>query len=100
MPLLTSFLLLIFVSRILGNLSKRLGQPEIMGEMLAGILLGPAVLGLVHPNPALSGISELAVFLIILSAGLEMSYEDIMKSLKGDGLIIALLSFVIPFSGG
>ncbi len=65
--------------------------------MLAGILLGPAILNLVHANEALSGISELAVFLIILSAGLEMSYKDIMSTFKGKGLIVALLSFVIPF---
>lgn len=97
MPLLTSFLLLLLTARILGNLSQRLGQPDILGEMLAGILLGPAVLNLVHPNAALSGISELAVFLIILSAGLEMSYKDIMSTFKGKGLFIASISFIIPF---
>ena len=97
MPLLTSFLLLILTSRILGNLAQRLGQPDIVGEMFAGILLGPALLNLVHPNAALSGISELAVFLIILSAGLEMSYKDIISTFKGKGLLIAALSFVIPF---
>jgi Kef-type K+ transport system membrane component KefB len=75
----------------------RLGQPDILGEMLAGILLGPAVLGLVHSNEALSGISELAVFLIILSSGLEMSYKDIISTFKGKGLIVALISFVVPF---
>lgn len=98
MPLLTSFLLLLLTARILGNLAQRLGQPDIVGEMMAGILLGPAILNLVHPNAALSGISELAVFLIILSAGLEMSYKDIISTFKGKGLIIATLSFVIPFA--
>jgi Kef-type K+ transport system membrane component KefB len=97
MPLLTSFLLLILTSRILGGLSQRLGQPQIIGEMLAGVLLGPAVMGLVHPNQALAGISELAVFLIILSSGLEMSYKDLMETFKGKGLMVAVLSFVIPF---
>lgn len=100
MPLLTSFLLLLLSSRLLGNLSQRLGQPDIVGEMLAGILFGPAVFNLVHPNAALSGISELAVFLIILSAGLEMSYKEIIAAIKGKGLIIAALSFIIPFAAG
>lgn len=100
MPLLTSFLLLLLSARLLGNLAQRLGHPDIVGEMLAGILLGPAVLNLVHPNAALSGISELAVFLIILSAGLEMSYKDIMSAIKGDGLVIAIFSFFIPFAAG
>lgn len=97
MPLLTSFLLLLLTARILGNLSQRLGQPEILGEMLAGIVLGPAIFNLVHPNAALAGISELAVFLIILSSGLEMSYKDIISTFKGKGLLIATLTFVIPF---
>lgn len=65
--------------------------------MFAGILLGPAILNLVHSNEALSGISELAVFLIILSAGLEMSYKDIMSTFKGKGVLVALISFIIPF---
>lgn len=97
MPLLTSFLLLLLTARILGSLSVKLGQPDILGEMLAGIILGPALLNLVSPNAALSGISELAVFLIILAAGLEMSYKDIMSTFKGRGLLIAFLSFIIPF---
>lgn len=97
MPLLTSFLFLLLTARILGKLSQKIGQPDIVGEMLAGILLGPAVLNLVHPNAALSGISELSVFLIILSAGLEMSYKDIISTFHGRGLFIAFLSFIIPF---
>lgn len=97
MPLLTSFLLLLLTARLLGSFSQKLGQPDIVGEMLAGILLGPAILNIVHPNAALSGISELAVFLIILSAGLEMSYKDIMSTFQGKGLFIAALSFIIPF---
>lgn len=97
MPLLTSFLLLLLTARILGSLSVKFGQPDILGEMLAGILLGPAILNLVSPNASLAGISELAVFLIILSAGLEMSYKDIISTFKGRGLLIAFISFIIPF---
>lgn len=98
MPLLTSFLLLLLTARILGGLSVRFGQPDILGEMLAGILLGPALLNMVQPNASLAGISELAVFLIILSAGLEMSYKDVMSTFRGRGFLVALLSFIIPFA--
>ena len=67
-------LVLIILSRILGQLMLRFGQPAIAGEMFAGVFLGPAVLNLIQPNQALAGISELAVFLIVLSAGLEMKF--------------------------
>jgi Kef-type K+ transport system membrane component KefB len=99
--LLTSLLLLILAARLLGQLFVRFRQPSIVGEMLAGILLGPAVFGLVEPNAALAAISELAVFLVVLSAGLEMNFRDVASMLKQPrSLGIALLSFGIPLVAG
>lgn len=100
MPLLTSLLLLIVLSRLLGKLFARFNQPAIVGEMLAGVILGPAVLNLVHANQALSGISELAVFLVVLSAGLEMDFKEVLAAMRGRGLWIALLGFIVPFMSG
>lgn len=100
MSLLSSLLLLIVVARLFGRLFARYNQPELIGEILAGVLLGPAILGLIEPNKALAGITELAVFLIILSAGLEMRFSDIFSAMKGRGLLLAAISFFIPFGGG
>ncbi|WP_370263158.1 cation:proton antiporter [Limnobacter sp.] len=100
MTLLSSLLLLIVVARIFGRLFARFNQPELIGEILAGVLLGPAILGLIEPNAALAAITELAVFLIILSAGLEMRFSDIVQAMKGRGLVLAALGFLIPFGGG
>ncbi len=100
MPLVSSLLLLIIAARVFGRLMMRFKQPAIVGEMLAGVLLGPSILGLVHASPALSGISELAVFLIVLSAGLEMQFSDIVESFKSKGIIIGLLGFILPLAAG
>lgn len=100
MHVLTSLLILIAVARLFGQIFHRFGQPAIVGEMLAGVLLGPSVLNVVHASPALSGIAELAVFLIVLSAGLEMNFRDIMTALRGRGIVIALLGFLVPLAGG
>ena len=100
MSLLTNLLILIVVARLLGQLFMRFHQPAIVGEMLAGVILGPSVLNFIQANAALSGISELAVFLVVLSAGLEMQFRDIMGALKGRGLILAALAFVIPMASG
>lgn len=100
MSLLTSLLILIVCARLMGHLFEKYNQPSIIGEMLAGIILGPSLLNLIHFNEALSGISELAVFLVVLSAGLEMNFKDITDVLKGRGLIIALLGFIIPLASG
>jgi len=100
MSLLTNLLILIVSARLLGRLFVRFNQPAIVGEMLAGVLLGPTVLNVIHMNPALSGISDLAVFLVVLSAGLEMNFKDIINVLTGRGLLLATLGFILPFASG
>jgi Kef-type K+ transport system membrane component KefB len=100
MSLLTSLLILIVVARLLGQIFQRFNQPSIVGEMLAGVLLGPSALNLIKTNTALAGISELAIFLVVLSAGLEMNFKDILNALRGRGVVIAILGFVIPLTGG
>lgn len=100
MSLLSSLLVLIVVARLLGGVFNRFNQPAVIGEMLGGIVLGPAVLGIIQPTASLAGVSELAVFLVILAAGLEMRFEDVVSAMKGGGLRVALLSFFVPFLAG
>jgi Kef-type K+ transport system membrane component KefB len=100
MPLLTSILVLLVAARLLGQLMVRLKQPALVGEIFAGILLGPAILKWIEPNKALEGISELSVFLIVVAAGLEMELGEVMKSIKGRGFIAAMLGFLVPLGGG
>lgn len=100
MHLMTSLLLLIVVARLLGQLFSRLGQPAIIGEMLAGVLLGPSVFNMVRASPGLSGVAELAIFLVILSAGLEMNYKDVIGAFKGRGGLLALIGFLGSFVAG
>ncbi len=99
-PLLTSILLLLVASRLLGEFFNRIGQPPIAGDMLAGILLGPAVLNFIEPNSYLHAIADLAVFMIVLSAGLEMNFKDVINAIKGKALKIAIVSFILPFMAG
>lgn len=100
MPLLTSLLILIVTARLFGQLFVKFGQPAIVGEMLSGVLLGPSVFNLIQANSALAAISDLAVFLVVLSAGLEMSFKDVTDSLRSRSLIIAILGFAIPLISG
>jgi Kef-type K+ transport system membrane component KefB len=100
MPLLTSLLILLVSARLFGGLFSKYKQPAIVGEILAGIVLGPAVLNFVNATPALRGISDLAMFLVVSSAGLEMRLKDVLKTIRGKGLIIAVLGFFIPFLAG
>lgn len=89
-------LLLLVVSIGLGSLFKALGLPDVVGAIVAGILIGPAVFGIVTPTPELSAISLLALFFIILQIGIESS-SDIFSRNIGFISGFAVTSFILPF---
>ncbi len=99
MSLLTTLLVLVVVARLFGKLFAKYNQPEVVGEILAGVLLGPSVLNQIYPDRQLAGIADLAVFLVILAAGLEMRFSDIFSAMRGRGLALAAISFFVPFLG-
>ena len=98
MQIITSLLLLLTCAKLFGRLFKVLGFQAIIGEILGGLLLGQ--LGLIGPTQELGGIVDLAVFLLIFAAGLEMNLQDIFSALKKKALICCFTSFCISFSAG
>ncbi|MBI2071900.1 MAG: cation:proton antiporter [Gemmatimonadetes bacterium] len=100
MPLFTTLLVLLIVSRVAGEAAERLGQPAMIGEILAGILLGPSILDVVHITPALQAIAELGVFLLVLLAGMEMEVTQLADAAKGRGVWVAVLGFLTPLGLG
>jgi Kef-type K+ transport systems, membrane components len=62
MTLISSIFILLFVALVVGELLNRSGVPSVVGELLTGLVLGPAILGIVKPNQVYSGISEGALF--------------------------------------
>lgn len=71
-----------------------------IGEILAGIILGPTLLNLIHRTDEIKTISELGVFLLVIIAGLEINFDDILKSLKGRNIIISIMGFFLPLFSG
>jgi len=100
-------LLIIFVSaRAGGDVMEKLRQSPMIGEVLAGILVGPMVLGLIDPNPAtsfgssLNVVANLGVFVLVLLAGIELGREGLRKALQERSMIVAFVEFFLPFSLG
>jgi Kef-type K+ transport system membrane component KefB len=79
---------------------ERFKQPAMIGEILAGIVLGPSILNFIHRTEEIKVISELGVFMLIILAGLEINIEGIIKSSKGKNIMISLFAFFIPFASG
>jgi len=100
LPLIFSLLIVLVAAKILGEVAERFGQPSMIGEVVAGIILGPSLLNVIQNTAELKVIAELGVFLLIVMAGLEIEAEEIRNSIRGKNVWIALLGFVIPFIGG
>ena len=97
--LFISIVIILVSARILGEVAQRFHQPALVGEILAGIILGPSLLLIVVPNEDLVVLSELAVFFLMFLAGLEMHPEEIKKAGKS-AIIISTIAFVLPLLGG
>ena len=97
--LFISIVIILVSARILGEIAQRFHQPALVGEILAGIILGPSLLLIVVPNEDLVVLSELAVFFLMFLAGLEMHPEEIKRAGKS-AIIISSIAFVLPLIGG
>jgi Kef-type K+ transport system membrane component KefB len=89
-------LLLVFgAAKLFAEIFERLKQPAIVGEIAAGILLGPAVLGWVQPGDTLAALSELGVMFLLFRVGLEVKPSELFAVGK-NALLVAVIGVVTP----
>lgn len=100
LPFFANLLILLVLARLFGEIMERFKQPAMIGEILAGVLLGPTVLNFIHRTEELKVISELGVFLLVIIAGLEIHLDEIVKSMKGRNIVISISAFFIPIISG
>ncbi len=84
---------------VAGWIATRVGYPAVLGELLAGIVLGPPLLGLLTDGPGLDALGELGVVLMMLWIGTEIDLANLRRA-SGAGLLAAIGGFVVPFAGG
>ncbi len=97
--LITSLLLILMVAWVFGSIFARFGLPVMLGELLAGILLGPAILGFVQPSPALEILAELGIFFVMFHTGMEMDPKELLEH-GLPSFAVALGGFIVPFGLG
>ncbi|MCL4372355.1 cation:proton antiporter [Candidatus Marsarchaeota archaeon] len=97
MEILISLLALLALSILLGKLCERFGVTDIVGQIIAGVILGPAVLNLISPSSVLSSIAEVAIFFVLLFIGIQITTETLTGHFRS-AIYFTLSSFVVPIA--
>jgi Kef-type K+ transport system membrane component KefB len=108
--LLAQIVTIIFVARIFGWISKKIGQPAVIGEIAAGIILGPSLLGFYFPEFSstlfptqslgnLQFLSQIGLILFMFVVGMELDLT-VLKNRAQDAIVISHASIVLPFALG
>ena len=98
-PLPLAMLIIFGSAKLLAELFERLGQPGIVGEILAGALVGPSLLGWIQPNEMLKALSDLGVMFLLFGVGLEVKASELLK-VGGKATLVATLGVIVPFFAG
>lgn len=93
-------MLIVFgAAKLMAELFERMGQPAIVGEILAGVLVGPSVLNWIAPNEILSALAELGVMFLLFRVGLEVKSSELMR-VGPVASLVALLGVIVPLALG
>lgn len=88
-------IIILLATKLAGELSIRLGQPSVLGKIIVGIILGPALLGWVHDTELVSVFSQIGVLLLMFLAGLETNLKDLNEN-KKSALFVAIGGILAP----
>ena len=91
--------IIIIFAKFFGLVARRVKAPQVVGEIVAGLLIGPSVLHLVDQSDFISSMAEIGVILLMFSAGLETNLKDLLKT-GFKALLIACSGVFVPLVGG
>ena len=91
--------LILLTTKAFSIFMQRMHMPQIVGALAAGVVLGPAVFGLIHPSEALATLAELGVILLLFTAGLETDFRELRKSFKAS-IVVSVFGLVASLGGG
>lgn len=91
--------IILLCTKLLGLATKKVQMPQVVGALLAGLLLGPAMLGIISDTDFLQTVAELGVIVLMFCAGLETDIKELKRSGKAS-FVIALCGVIVPIIGG
>ena len=97
--ILKDLAIIVIAAKFMGILARKLKAPQVVGEIIAGLLIGPCVLGIVQQSDFLVQMAEIGVILLMFSAGLETNLKDLLKT-GPIAFLIACAGVFVPLVGG
>ncbi len=98
--LLATLIAIILATKLLGALAQRLGQPAVLGELVAGVVLGGSVLGIIDPqSPVVFALAELGVLILLFEIGLHTELGSLIR-VGGTAASVGVVGVILPFAGG
>ena len=97
--ILLDILVVLIAAKLAAEIAERVGVPAVVGEIVAGIVVGPSVLGLVESNETLSVLGELGVILLLLGVGMEMDLGG-LGAVGRASMSVAIVGVVVPMVAG
>lgn len=98
--LLAVLVALLLAAKLLGVLAQRVGQPAVVGELIAGVLLGASVLGILDPrDPVIEALAELGVLVLLFEIGLHTDLKSLVR-VGREATTVALVGVALPFGMG
>ncbi|HBI6977021.1 TPA: cation:proton antiporter [Clostridium perfringens] len=91
--------LILISTKLFGLMTKKVRMPQVVGALVAGVILGPAVLNVLSETEFIQKLAELGVIVLMFTAGLETDINQLKKTGKAS-FIIAVLGVIIPLAGG
>lgn len=91
---------LIIATKLFGGIAQRLGQPSVLGELIAGVILGGSVLGLLDPaDPVIAAFAEIGVLVLLFQIGLHTDLKGLIK-VGTNATVVASIGVAVPFALG
>lgn len=96
---LLDILVVLIAAKLAAEVAERINVPAVVGEIVAGVIIGPSVLALVSSNETLSVLGELGVILLLLGVGMEMDLGE-LGAVGRASMSVAVIGVVVPMAGG
>ncbi len=89
-------LIILITARFLAEVAARLGAPAVIGELAAGVILGPSLLGWIEPSESIRFLAEIGILLLLFEVGLDTDVRKLMATGRSS-VVVAMAGFVLPF---